>query len=90
MHNHSADEQTSFENNRMGDESWLDERLSQDNVSNNNLRDSVSNNGNVIQIKGRNVNGAVSVNSLANSKSKNNNQIIPERRRKYLTNWSDD
>jgi hypothetical protein len=44
----------------------------------------------VIQIKGKNVNGAVSVNSLANSKSKNNNQIIPERRRKYLTNGSDD
>ena len=51
----------------------MDERLSQDNISNNNLRDSQSNNGNVIQIRGKNVNGAVSVNSLANSKSKNNN-----------------
>ena len=57
----------------MGDQSWLDERLSQDNMSNNNLRDSQSNNGNVIQVKGKNVNGAVSVNSLANSKSKHNN-----------------
>ena len=41
-------------------------------------------------MKAKNANGAVSVNSLANSKSKNNNQIIPERRRKYLTNGSDD
>jgi hypothetical protein len=59
-------------------------------MSNNNLRDSQSNNGNVVHVKAKNANGAVSVNSLANSKSKNNNQIIPERRRKYLTNGSDD
>jgi hypothetical protein len=62
----------------------MEDRLSQDNISHNNLRDSASNGGG-IQIRNKNVNGG-SVNSLQGGK----NEIIPERRRKYLGGGSDD
>lgn len=63
----------------------MEDRFSQDNLSHNNLRDSHSNNGNGIQIRNKNVNGGGSVNSLGGK-----NEIIPERRRKYLGGGSDD
>jgi hypothetical protein len=49
-YNHSADETTSQEHHRAGDQSWMEDRFSQDNMSHNNLRDSHSN-GNGIQIR---------------------------------------
>ena len=61
----------------------MEDRLSQDNISHNNLRDSHSNGG--IQIRNKNVD-AGSVNSMRGGK----NEIIPERRRKYLGGGSDD
>ena len=61
----------------------MEDRLSQDNHSHNNARDSHSNGG--IQIRNKNVDGG-SVNSLQGGK----NAIIPERRRKYLGAGSDD
>ena len=61
----------------------MEDRLSQGNISHNNLGDSQSNGG--IHIRNKNVNGG-SVNSLQNGK----NEIIPERRRKYLGGGSDD
>jgi len=75
---------------RGGDQSWMDERFSQgDNVSNNNLRDSSVGAG--IQIRKQNVNPSNgSVGSLTNQKQKTGDQCIPERRRKYLNNASDD
>lgn len=78
MYNHSADE-NSGDNMRAGDQSWLDDRFSQDNASANNVRDSTSNKW---------AQKEHSVASLNNSKSKSNNggnEIIPERRRKYLS-----
>jgi hypothetical protein len=57
----------------------MEDRFSQDNISHNNLRDSHSNNRN------KNVNGGGSVSNI-NGK----NEIIPERRRKYLGGGSDD
>jgi hypothetical protein len=61
-------------------------------MSSNNLRDSTSNNGavgNGIQIRSKNVTSGVSVNSLTGTKALSNNEIIPERRRKYLANADD-
>lgn len=94
IYNHSADE-NSQENNRGADQSWLEDRFSQDNMSSNNLRDSGSNNGEAgngtgVQIRSKNVTSGVSVNSLTGTKALSNNEIIPERRRKYLANASDD
>lgn len=80
MYNHSADE-NSNENNRKEDQSWIGDRFSQDNMSNNNFRDSHSNGRGS---KSKNVTGAGSVNSLTNQKAKSKNDMIPERRRKYL------
>ena len=57
----------------------MEDRFSQDNMSHNNLRD--SSNG---YIRNKNANAA-SVNSLGGK-----NEIIPERRRKYLAGGSDD
>ena len=61
----------------------MEDRFSQDNISHNNLRDSNSN-GNGIHIRNKNVNGGGSVNSLGGK-----NEIIPERRRKYLAGSDD-
>jgi len=84
MYNHSADE-NSTENNRKEDTSWIGDRFSQDNNSNNNFRDSRSNGRDGINgSKSKNVTGAGSVNSLTNQKGKSKNDMIPERRRKYL------
>ena len=83
MYNHSADE-NSNENNRKEDTSWIGDRFSQDNNSNNNFRDSHSNGPGVNGSKSKNVTGAGSVNSLTNQKAKSKNDMIPERRRKYL------
>ena len=84
MYNHSADE-NSNENNKKEDTSWIGDRFSQDNMSNNNFRDSRSNGGGGINgSKSKNVTGAGSVNSLTNQKTKSKNDMIPERRRKYL------
>mmetsp|Transcript_2665 Transcript_2665/g.4482 ORF Transcript_2665/g.4482 Transcript_2665/m.4482 type:complete len:144 (+) Transcript_2665:284-715(+) len=83
----------SNENHKDNDQSWLEDRLSQDNMSNNNLRDSGQNNvGGANGHAGRGKNGKGSVNSLNNQqKSVNgNSDIIPERRRKYLNNTSED
>lgn len=82
LYNHSADE-NSQEAGRAGEASWMEDRLSQDNHSHNNARDSHSNGG--IQIRNKNVDGG-SVSSLQGGK----NAIIPERRRKYLGAGSDD
>ena len=87
MYNHSADE-NSNEHNRKEDTSWIGDRFSQDNMSNNNFRDSHSN-GNGIH-KNKAVTGAGSVNSLTNQKQKSKNDMIPERRRKYLNGAQDD
>jgi hypothetical protein len=62
----------------------MEDRFSQGNISHSNLRDSNSN-GNGIHIRNKNINGAGSVNSLGGK-----NEIIPERRRKYLAGGSDD
>ena len=80
MYNHSADENSA--DMIPGDQSWLDDHLSQDNASANNVRDSTSNKW---------AQKEHSVASLNNSKSKSNNgtEIIPERRRKYLSGNED-
>lgn len=90
IYNHSADENNSLENNqRGGEQSWMEDRFSVDDTSNNNFKDSGSNGQVAPQPKGvKNVNKG-SVNSL-NNKNNNSNDIIPERRRKYLNNASDD
>ena len=64
----------------------MEDRFSHDAMSNN-LRDSHSNNG--AHLRAKNINTGGSVNSLTNSKTKNS-EIIPERRRKYLANASED
>lgn len=79
MYNHSADENS---NENKKDESWIGDRFSQDNMSNNNFRDSHSNGPRDNGSKSKNVTGAGSVNSLTNKKGTNN--MIPERRRKYM------
>lgn len=65
MYNHSADE-NSNENNRKEDTSWIGDRFSQDNMSNNNFRDSHSNGNGINSGKNKAVTGAGSVNSLTN------------------------
>ena len=79
MYNHSADE-NSNEANKKEDHSWIGDRFSQDENNNENVRDSHSNGPK----KSTNVTGAGSVNSLSNLKAKGKNDMIPERRRKYL------
>jgi hypothetical protein len=56
----------------------MEDRFSQDNISHNNLMDSHSN------ARTKNVNGGGSVNNLGGK-----NEIIPERRRKYLAGSDD-
>lgn len=89
MYNHSADENS---NENKKDESWIGDRFSQDNMSNgNNFRDSHSNGPANNGSKSKNVTGAGSVNSLTNQKGKSKNDMIPERRRKYMNgNIQDD
>ena len=53
-------------------------------MSNNNFRDSHSNGPGNNGSKSKNVTGAGSVNSLTNQKAKSKNDMIPERRRKYM------
>lgn len=43
VYNHSADETTSQEHHRTGDQSWMEDRFSQDNISSSNMRDSRGN-----------------------------------------------
>ena len=85
MYNHSADENS---NENKKDESWIGDRFSQDNMSNNNFRDSHSNGPGNNGSKSKNVTGAGSVNSLTNKKGKND--MIPERRRKYMNGNMDE
>lgn len=63
MYNHSADENS---NENKKDESWIGDRFSQDNLSNNNFRDSHSNGPGNGNSKNKAATGAGSVNSLTN------------------------
>jgi len=81
MYNHSADENS---NENKKDESWIGDGFSQDDLGNNNFRDSHSNGPANHNSKNKAVTGAGSVNSLTNQKAKSKNDMIPERRRKYM------